>query len=79
MNIAATQVLAAGNGPEFGKASPLGLLMILLLLIAAGLLVWSMNKQLKKVPKSFDKEEDSDKGDPDPDSGDDPKSGGSPD
>jgi len=59
MNMAAAQVLAAGNGPEFGKASPLGLLIILLLLIAAALLVWSMGKHLKKIPKSFDDEEDS--------------------
>lgn len=42
------------NGPDFGKASPLGLLVVVLLLIATLLLLRSMNRQLKKVPKSFD-------------------------
>ncbi|MGV9792212.1 hypothetical protein [Gordonia sp. NPDC003422] len=52
-------VLAAQQepqGPEFGKASPLGLLIILVLLIATAFLIWSMNKQLKKLPKTFDTE-----------------------
>lgn len=42
------------TGPEFGKASPLGLLILVLLLIGTFLLVRSMNRQLRKVPKSFD-------------------------
>lgn len=42
------------NGPDFGKASPVGLLIVVLLLIAVLLLGWSMNRQLKKVPASFD-------------------------
>ncbi|MGE2719189.1 hypothetical protein [Mycolicibacterium celeriflavum] len=42
------------TGPDFGKASPLGLLIVVLLLIGTFLLVRSMNRQLKKVPKSFD-------------------------
>ena len=42
------------NGPDFGKASPLGLLVVVLLLIATMFLLRSMNKQLKKVPESFD-------------------------
>ncbi|GAC85903.1 hypothetical protein [Gordonia paraffinivorans] len=42
------------QGPEFGKSSPLGLLVILLLLIGTGFLIWSMNRQLKKLPESFD-------------------------
>ncbi|MGV9824330.1 MULTISPECIES: hypothetical protein [unclassified Gordonia (in: high G+C Gram-positive bacteria)] len=51
-------VLAAQQpqGPEFGKASPIGLLVIIVLLIGTGLLIWSMNKQLRKLPKSFDSE-----------------------
>ncbi|WOC11353.1 hypothetical protein [Gordonia sp. MP11Mi] len=52
-------VLAADQepkGPEFGKASPLGLLIIILLLIAVFLLIRSMNRQLKKLPESFDTE-----------------------
>lgn len=44
------------NGPDFGKASPFGLLVIVLLLIGTFGLVWSMNRQLKKVPDSFDPE-----------------------
>ncbi|MDD4867968.1 MAG: hypothetical protein PHQ28_12880 [Mycobacterium sp.] len=42
------------HGPDFGKASPVGLLVIVLLLIALLLLLRSMNRQLKKVPDSFD-------------------------
>jgi hypothetical protein len=44
------------TGPDFGKASPIGLVVVVLLLIATFLLVWSMNKQLKKLPESFDPE-----------------------
>jgi hypothetical protein len=44
------------HGPDFGKASPVGLLIIVLLVIATLLLLRSMNKQLKKVPKTFDPE-----------------------
>jgi len=43
------------HGPDFGKASPVGLLVIVLLIIATVFLVRSMNRQLKKVPKSFDR------------------------
>jgi hypothetical protein len=42
------------TGPDFGKASPFGLLVIVLLMIGTFLLVRSMNRQLKKVPESFD-------------------------
>lgn len=51
-------VLAAEQpeGPEFGKSSPLGLLIIVLLLVGTALLIWSMNSQLRKLPKSFDGE-----------------------
>jgi hypothetical protein len=44
------------TGPDFGKASPLGLLVVVLLVIATVFLVRSMNKQLRKVPKSFDRD-----------------------
>lgn len=44
------------QGPDFGKASPMGLLVIVLLLVATLLLLWSMNRQLKKIPTSFDPE-----------------------
>lgn len=46
------------TGPDFGKASPVGLIIIVLLLVAVFLLVWSMNKHLKRLPKSFDGEAD---------------------
>jgi hypothetical protein len=49
------------TGPEFGKASPFGLLVLVLLLIGTFLLVWSMNRHLRKLPKSFEPQN------PDPD------------
>ncbi len=48
------------TGPEFGKASPVGLIIVILLLLATFALVWSMNRQLKKVPESFDTSADAD-------------------
>jgi hypothetical protein len=44
------------TGPDFGKASPLGLLVVVLLLVATCFLVWSMNRHLKKLPESFDRD-----------------------
>ena len=44
------------SGPDFGKASPLGLLVVVLLMIGVFILVWSMNRHLKKLPKTFDEE-----------------------
>ncbi len=41
------------TGPDFGKASPVGLLVVVLLLIGTFLLVWSMNRHLKKLPETF--------------------------
>jgi hypothetical protein len=41
---------------DVGKAGPLGLLLIVLLLIAVVLLVKSMSRHLKRVPRSFDEE-----------------------
>jgi hypothetical protein len=46
-----------GQGDDFGKSSPVGFLMLLLLLIAVAFLVRSMTKHLKRVPASFDQEE----------------------
>ena len=43
-----------GQGPEWGKAAPIGLLIILLMGIALYFLIRSMNKNLRKVPSSFD-------------------------
>jgi hypothetical protein len=45
------------TGPDFGKASPFGLVIVVLLLIGTFLLVWSMNRHLRKLPKSFDDEQ----------------------
>jgi hypothetical protein len=44
------------TGPDFGKASPFGLVIVVLLLIGTFALVWSMNRHLRKLPKSFDAE-----------------------
>jgi hypothetical protein len=53
-------VLAAAGDqlPEdVGKAGPLGLLLIVVLLIATALLVRSMTTHLKRIPPSFDPED----------------------
>ncbi|WP_207842720.1 hypothetical protein [Williamsia soli] len=49
-----TDVLAKTEGPEFGKASPMGLLVVLLLLAGTVFLIWSMNRHLRGLPKKFD-------------------------
>ncbi|ODT97198.1 MAG: hypothetical protein ABS81_30280 [Pseudonocardia sp. SCN 72-86] len=46
-----------GKGEEFGKASPIALVVIILLGISTVLLIVSMSRRLKKLPKSFDEEE----------------------
>ncbi len=43
--------------PEFGKASPIALVVILALFLATVLLIVSMTRHLKKVPVSFDEPE----------------------
>lgn len=45
---------SSGRGPDWGKAAPVGLLLILLLGVALFFLIRSMNKNLRKVPASFD-------------------------
>ena len=44
------------TGPDFGKASPVELVIVVLLLIGTFLLVWSMNRHLRKLPESFDRD-----------------------
>lgn len=44
------------TGPDFGKASPVGLLIVVLLLVGTFVLVFSMNRHLKRLPESFDRE-----------------------
>ncbi len=46
-----------GRGPDFGKSSPVGLLVLILFFIAVAFLIRSMNKHLKRVPASFDQPE----------------------
>lgn len=46
------------TGPDFGKASPVGLLVVVLLLIALVALVWSMNRHLRKARDHFAAVED---------------------
>ena len=43
-----------GKGEEFGKASPVGLVVLVVLFLATILQVRSMNKHLRQVPASFD-------------------------
>ena len=43
-------------GPEFGKASPVGLALVLVLLVAIVLLIWNMNKRLSNLPETFEPE-----------------------
>lgn len=45
-----------GQGPDFGKSTPVGLFLLILLLLAVGLLVRSMTKQLRRVPTRFDQQ-----------------------
>jgi hypothetical protein len=45
------------TGPDFGKASPFGLIVIVILLICTFALVWSMNRHLRGLPKSFDRDD----------------------
>ena len=47
-----------GQGEEFGKSSPIGLVILLLFFLAVALLVRSMNKHLRRLPESFDPPED---------------------
>ncbi|WP_019929388.1 hypothetical protein [Nocardia sp. BMG111209] len=44
------------TGPEFGKASPLGLVIVLILLAGTALLIRSMNKHIKGLPAEFSPE-----------------------
>lgn len=47
-----------GQGEDFGKSSPVGLVIMLLFFLAVALLVRSMNKHLRRIPESFDKPDD---------------------
>ena len=43
-----------GKGPEFGNSSPVGLVVVLLLLIATVVLIRSMSKRIRRLPESFE-------------------------
>ena len=61
MTVYSVTLLAASEEqlPEdVGKAGPLGLLLIVLLLIAVALLVRSMTTHLKRIPPSFEPQDD---------------------
>ena len=45
-----------GRGEDFGKSSPVGLLILILFLVAVVLLARSMTKHLKRLPESFDEQ-----------------------
>jgi hypothetical protein len=43
-----------GQGEEFGKASPIALVVVILLALATVVLVRSMSKRIRRLPASFD-------------------------
>lgn len=45
-----------GQGEDFGKSSPVGLLLLVLFGIAVAFLIRSMSRHLKKLPTNFDEE-----------------------
>ncbi|MBW0105916.1 hypothetical protein [Pseudonocardia sp. KRD291] len=46
-----------GKGPEFGNSSPVGLVVVLLLLIATVVLIRSMSRRIRRLPESFESPE----------------------
>lgn len=52
-----------GKGPEFGNSSPVGLVVILLLLIATVVLIRSMSRRIRRLPESFEHAEGSERPD----------------
>jgi hypothetical protein len=47
----------SGQGQEFGSSGPVALILIIVLFIAVAFLIRSMAKHLKRVPASFDPED----------------------
>jgi hypothetical protein len=52
-----------GQGEEFGKASPVALVVILALALATILLIRGMNKRIRRLPASFEAAGKDQKGD----------------
>lgn len=50
-----------GRGEDFGKSSPVGLVVLLLFFVAVGFLVRSMTRHLRRVPASFDEPDQADR------------------
>ncbi len=46
----------ANVGPDFGKAGPFGLAIVVLLMVGTFFLIRSMNRHLGKLPDTFDPE-----------------------
>jgi hypothetical protein len=44
-----------GRGEEFGKASPIGLVVVVLLGLATVVLIRSMAKRIRRLPASFER------------------------
>ena len=63
-----------GQGEEFGKASPVALVVIIVLALATILLVRSMTKRIRRLPASFESSRESSKSDDASDSGEGQKS-----
>jgi flagellar biosynthesis/type III secretory pathway M-ring protein FliF/YscJ len=76
LGLAATSVVVAllpaqdapapAQGEEFGEASPIALVVIIVLAIVTALLIRNMSKRIKRLPESFDEPEQ--KTDPENDS-----------
>jgi hypothetical protein len=64
-----------GQGEEFGKASPVALVVILALALVTILLIRGMSKRIRRLPASFDTESDQNGAD---EKGDKEKAGGEP-
>jgi hypothetical protein len=47
-----------GQGEDFGKSTPVGFVVLVLFFVAVAFLIRSMTKHLKRVPASFDTEDD---------------------
>jgi hypothetical protein len=47
----------SGQGQEFGSSGPVALILIIVLFVAVAFLIRSMAKHLKRVPASFDPED----------------------
>jgi hypothetical protein len=52
-----------GQGEEFGKASPVALVVILALALATILLIRGMSKRIRRLPTSFEPSDEEPKGD----------------